>query len=71
MRKVIQITDRGVHLCDDGTMWQIQDVPTDEGGFTETWVQLDNVPQPELKDCPQHPNKDIKTPDIVFVGEDL
>lgn len=46
MRKVIQISD-GVHLCDDGTMWEKVWLNRDDPDMS--WVQLPNVPQSEEK----------------------
>lgn len=46
MRKVIQISD-GVHLCDDGTMWEKVWLNRDDPDMS--WVQLPNVPQSEGK----------------------
>lgn len=73
MRKVIQISD-GVHLCDDGTMWERVWLNRDDPDMS--WVKLPNVPQPEERDNRPPPpktipNKNVKTPEIVFVGEDF
>lgn len=64
MRKVIQITSEGVHLCDDGTMWTKVDASTSDETST-IWNQLDNVPQSE--DGSSKPPKPPKPPECRIV----
>ena len=47
-RKVVQITDKGVCLCNDGSMWERMAEPYQKENGTE-WREINNVPQPKIE----------------------
>jgi hypothetical protein len=77
-RKVIQITESGIFLCDDGTMWE-RFTPIGEigrGGFPKVmkskWIQIEDIPQDnEIYNDPDR-LAPLGTPIVVLVdGEEI
>ena len=47
-RIVVQITEDGTHLCNDGTMWlRTESVDEYNGSIVYSYTQINNVPQPD------------------------
>lgn len=65
MRKVIQLNNHNVALCDDGSMWWLKEkVLIGENGnpiiddnglvkYTTFWIPIDNIPQHEEQEVTQ------------------